>query len=292
MADAVTTAADRLTPALRRALARAFALLTARVPLEDLARAVDTGRLTPRLDAALRALPALLRAEVSPVIAAAVRAGAQASAAAIAQAARSARTRATVPPSAFRQVNARAVERAASKATASLVRAASAGTRQAVRVAVRDAVAGVEGKASAQAAARTIRGVVGLDPRRATAVTRYRARLIKQGADPARASAQAERYAGRLLAQRATTIARTEIIGAANDGRLAAWRAAQDKGLLKAGQRRVWVVTPDDRLCPSCEAMDGQTVDLGEPFESDDFGTVDAPPLHPNCRCTTVLEKS
>lgn len=292
MADAVTTAADRLAPALRRALARAFALLTSRVPLEDLARAVDTGRLTPRLDAALRALPALLRAEVSPVIEAAVRAGARASAAAIKQAARSSRVRGSTPPSAFTQVNARAVERAASKATAALIKAASAGTRQAVRVAVRDAVAGVEGRASAQAAARTIRAVVGLDPRRALAVTRYRKRLVEQGADPATAAARAARYADKLLGQRATTIARTEILSASNEGRLAAWRAAQEKGLLREGQRRVWVVTPDDRLCPSCEAMDGQTVDLGEPFESDDFGAVDAPPLHPNCRCTTVLEKS
>jgi SPP1 gp7 family putative phage head morphogenesis protein len=291
VADAVTTAADRLAPALRRALTRAFALLTGRVPLEDLARAVDTGRLTPRLDAALRALPALLRAEVGPVVEAAVRAGVRASAAAIRDAARATRTRATVPPSAFTQVNERAVARAASKATASLVRRASAGTRQAVRVAVRDAVAGVEGKASAQAAARTIRGVIGLDPRRAGAVATLRRRLVKQGEDPARVAAKTEAYAGRLLRQRASTIARTEILGASNEGRLAAWRAAQDKGLLREGQRRTWVVTEDDRLCPACEAMDGQTVDLGEPFESED-GPVDAPPLHPNCRCTTVLEKS
>jgi len=290
VADAVTTAADRLAAPLRKALDRAFARLTGRVPLEDLARAVDTGRVTARLDAALRALPALLRAEVGPVIEAAVRAGAAASRAAVLTAARGATASASLSLSSFKQVNQRAVDRAASRATASLVRRATAGTRQAIRSAITSAVKGEAGKASAGAAAKTIRGVIGLDPRRAGAVMRMRERLIAQGVSKDRIAAQTSKYAARLLKQRAVTIARTEIIGAANEGRLAAWRAAKEKGLLREGTRRTWVVTEDDRLCPECEAMDGQTVDLDEPFEGD-VGPIDAPPLHPNCRCTTVIAK-
>lgn len=287
-ADPVVTAADRLAPALRRALARAFDRLASSVPLEELARAVQTGRLTPRLVAALDALPASVRAEVLPVIRQAVAAGANAAVDAAARFAT--RTRASVPASAFRQVNPRAVERAASAATARLVRQASRGTKQAIREAVTRAVAGTEGEASRQAVSRAIRSSLGLDPRRARAVTRYREELAAKGLSPDVAATRAARYAERLRGQRAQVVARTEILGAANDGRLAQWRSLQARGLLPDAMEREWVTTPDDRLCPECEGMDGARAAIDEPFSTPD-GDLDAPPLHPNCRCTVRLAK-
>jgi hypothetical protein len=35
--------------------------------------------------------------------------------------------------------------------------------------------------------------------------------------------------------------------------------------------------------------MDGETATVDEPFDTDD-GPLDSPPLHPNCRCTVVLD--
>jgi len=43
------------------------------------------------------------------------------------------------------------------------------------------------------------------------------------------------------------------------------------------------LATLDERTCDVCGPMDGQIFDLKE-FEMG----LNAPPLHPNCRCTTV----
>jgi hypothetical protein len=47
----------------------------------------------------------------------------------------------------------------------------------------------------------------------------------------------------------------------------------------------VWIVTDDERLEVRCEALDGVQVPLGAAFVSG----VQAPPLHPNCRCAVGL---
>jgi hypothetical protein len=59
---------------------------------------------------------------------------------------------------------------------------------------------------------------------------------------------------------------------------------------LPKDQKRAWIVTPDDKICDFCEALDGQAVALDEPFVSDEYGEVDTPPLHPQCRCTMGLD--
>lgn len=87
---------------------------------------------------------------------------------------------------------------------------------------------------------------------------------------------------------RAEMIARTETMDAANEGQQAAWDQAIDDGLLTGNEKQEWIVTPDDRLCPICEDVDGQTVGLDENFEVDG-DEIDGPPAHPNCRCTIGL---
>jgi len=66
-----------------------------------------------------------------------------------------------------------------------------------------------------------------------------------------------------------------------------------DKGLIDAEQTvRVWIITPDDRLCDICEAiptLNPDGVGLDEPFLTPE-GPVDDPPAHPRCRCATGLE--
>lgn len=89
-------------------------------------------------------------------------------------------------------------------------------------------------------------------------------------------------------ADRAEVIARTEVQRASNQGQLEAWDQATDAGLLTGNEQKEWIVTPDDRLCPVCEPMDGQNVGLNEDFDVDG-DRIDGPPAHPNCRCTLGL---
>lgn len=137
--------------------------------------------------------------------------------------------------------------------------------------------------------ATIVQTIVGLDPRRSLALYNYRQRLVDAGLLSSTVDKRAAQYAKRLLADRAITIARTEIMFAANSGQRESWRQAQASGLLKPTQRRRWMITPDDRLCPLCRAMNGRTTLIGQPYRTPDGRFVLSPPLHPKCRCTDVL---
>ena len=178
---------------------------------------------------------------------------------------------------AFRVRNPLAV-RAAEAQAARLVTRVSAETRAAIRAAI---VSGVGAGESRSAVVARVRAVIGLTERQARALARFAA----SGAS----AASVERYRRRLLRQRAQTIARTETMAAANAGQQQAWRAAQDAGLLSGDAQRRWIVTPDDRLCPLCQSVGGQVTGINEPFRTP-VGDVMNPPLHPNCRCTSVLD--
>lgn len=86
--------------------------------------------------------------------------------------------------------------------------------------------------------------------------------------------------------ERANLIARHETLLASNEGQRQAWDQAVDEGLLTGNEKRVWIVTPDDALCPLCEPLDGATAPLDGEYP-DDGG--DGPPLHVQCRCTEGL---
>lgn len=86
-------------------------------------------------------------------------------------------------------------------------------------------------------------------------------------------------------AERAETIARTESMTAVHQGQREAWSQAIDDGLLPEDVKRVWIVTDDDKLCPICAPLDGETAGIDENFVED----IDGPPAHPNCRCTEGL---
>ena len=49
-----------------------------------------------------------------------------------------------------------------------------------------------------------------------------------------------------------------------------------------------WLTTYSDRTCEACMAMDGQIKPITEAFVSGEFGAVNNPPLHPNCRCSII----
>jgi SPP1 gp7 family putative phage head morphogenesis protein len=88
--------------------------------------------------------------------------------------------------------------------------------------------------------------------------------------------------------ERAELIARTESMRAANEGQQQLWDQAVEAGVLTGTEKQEWITTPDDRLCPICEPLDGQQVGLDEMFDADGE-EIEGPPAHPNCRCTVGL---
>lgn len=198
-----------------------------------------------------------------------------------------------------------------------LIRQITADTREGIRRIVGDAMA-YGGHPYEQA--RQIRSLIGLTDRQAAAVSNFRnlletkdreamTRALRDrrfdptldralGADAEMDLSQEQidrqvgRYAERMLNNRAENIARTETVRAANAAQNAAWDQAADKGLLdRDSLRRQWLVTPDDRLCIYCAEvpdMNPDGVGLGGYFETP-LGPVKYPPLHPQCRCVTVI---
>ena len=139
-------------------------------------------------------------------------------------------------------------------------------------------------------AAKVIRNMVGLTEKQSIAASRYRDKISNQDRPTDQVERMAARYESKLLRYRGETIARTEIITSAHQGQKEAWQQAVDEGLLDPSEtNREWITTDDDRLCPICEPMNGQIVELNEPFIDGDGEHVDEPPVHPNCRCTVGI---
>lgn len=116
--------------------------------------------------------------------------------------------------------------------------------------------------------------------------------IMRQGLTEAKIDTMATAYRDRLLRERAENIARTETINAANSGQRLLWEEGVAQGQIDtARMRQKWLVTPDDRLCFRCSQMKGEFAfaEIGEPFVAPDGTTVDQPPLHPRCRCSTRL---
>jgi len=121
---------------------------------------------------------------------------------------------------------------------------------------------------------------------------------IKQGegANKLRGRIQ-EVYIG-VSKNRAAMIARTEVMRAANQATLAAYKQS---GVVEGKE---WLVAKDERTCEFCLQMEKSFSQVGLddnfiPKDTDlegteggilklDYGNLDAPPLHPRCRCTIV----
>lgn len=185
----------------------------------------------------------------------------------------------------FDLTNPRAVRFAAEHGGA-LIREVSEATRNGVRTLIAN---GIAGGRPPVATARQIRDLVGLTDRQAQAVENYQAELLEEGRAEAQVERMVSRYGTKLLNQRAKLIARTETIRASSEGQLETWRQAAGNGLINpAKTTRRWVATDDDRTCPICLDLDGQTVGFYEPFQSI-VGPVMASPVHPGDRCSQVL---
>lgn len=171
-------------------------------------------------------------------------------------------------------------QKIAKRSAAQRVSDASAETKRAIRKVIVRAIA--EGLAPPEAA-REVRRVIGMSAQQAQAAMNYRKSLKAAGVGGDKLDRAMDRYTSRKIRDRASTIARTEVMRALNEGQLDSVEELQAEGLLTEAAQKEWIVTPDDALCPDCEEMDGVTIPVDEDF------ALEGPPAHPNCRCTIAI---
>jgi len=266
---AIHRIADRLAPEMRQAFLRAVKLLRERLDVTRLRELLNRGD-----QGELGAFWQAFEQEVGPELRAPIRE-------AVMQTGERTGRQFGLR---FDMTNPRAIT-AIDNLAATLIHDITLESREAIRAVLR---AGFNEGVTVPDMARRIRGSVGLNARSALAVENFRAAQLDQGIDPEVVDERADRYAQRLLRQRATNIARTETMAASNLGQQAVWQEAQHEGLIGAATR-IWITTPDDRLCEICEPMDGQVRGLNEPFITGEGFSVDLPPAHPQCRCAVGL---
>jgi hypothetical protein len=134
--------------------------------------------------------------------------------------------------------------------------------------------------------AEEIKEYIGLNTRQAGSFLKYKYGLEGQGMNPNRIAKLTESYYKKLVKERALLIARTETINAAAAGYREQLIQASEQGLLDASKWEVmWLVTPDDRLCPLCQAMSGKRREINGVYQDGPGAGKNCPTLHPRCRC-------
>lgn len=273
---ALARLAEKLAPSLRRAFLAAVAKLQANIDLDKLAAALAANQLTAAEAAAkLNEFPEMYGELAAPLKAGFI-VGAGLALRELAQSGLSL---------SFTLINPAAV-RYAEGAVLDLVQPFKENARETIRTFLAKSLSG---ETTPSGAAKDIRDLIGLDPRRVQAADNFWARLVEEGVDDKTIERRVGRYMDALLRQRAETIARTEVHKAAGAGQQEAWEEAARQGLVdRTGQSKVWITTWDEVLCPLCEPMDGVAVGMDESFDTPN-GPMDFPDMHPNCRCTANL---
>jgi SPP1 gp7 family putative phage head morphogenesis protein len=149
------------------------------------------------------------------------------------------------------------------------------------------------GEFTPQQVARGLRDTIGLTNQQTGWVENFRQRQITDRMAAGRTFDQAvadsekatNRYHDRIHKYRTETIARTEILRASNEGRREAWEQGVQDGFIGADWVKIWSTEFDDRTCEECSPLDGETAPVLGDFPWGD------PPLHPNCRCTLLLDE-
>jgi len=168
--------------------------------------------------------------------------------------------------------------------------------RDVVRTVVTQAVTGAPGWMGTMTGgpdwtgvSRQVRNTIGLTAQQAGWVTNHYDRAytsaLSSGASLSQAATLAQRSAHRYQTSvhryRANTIARTETMRAASEGRQQAWNQGMTEGFIDSLWQKEWIAESD--ACEVCQAIDGQRVGVKDSF------SVGEPPAHPNCRCDVLL---
>jgi hypothetical protein len=181
----------------------------------------------------------------------------------------------------------RAIAWAQTRAGASIA-GISEESRQAVARIIAD---GLRSKLDMEQMAARIETIVGLDQRQAKSLDRFYGETLEQlmdeGASFNEATQEVRERAkplyDRMIRYRGLRIARTEMVTAANQGRVLSWFEIDSQGLMPPDSQRIWITALDERTCSVCAPKHRQTVAWDSDF---DFGS---PALHPHCRCSIEL---
>lgn len=289
-------AADSAQPAVAVTFIDGVNRVASEVTPELVAKLVEIGALDRIVDHSIdwQFMELLLQKGIKPDIIAAIKASADSASLQTAETIKAALG--VTPDLTFNATSPRLI-RWINNNTAEMVRGVTAESREAIKTVIGRSI---NDDLSPQEAFGAIRRTIGLTQQMATAAQNIYDNGINEGLDHDEAALEADTYAQRALGIRANNIARTETMAAANQGQNEGWDQAADQGYFNPNDAEVeWVTTPDDRLCPTCAAMDG----VRRPFDGmwhvtiyDAKGRargavdIDNPSMvHPLCRCTHKL---
>ena len=134
--------------------------------------------------------------------------------------------------------------------------------------------------------------LVGLTPRQAESVQRFRQGLVEAGERPGRVQEVVTRRVETVRQKRAESISRTEGLNVVHLGQQQRWEQSVRDGLLDPTRlRRFWILGP--RPCPATCApipsMNPDGVGLDEPFQTPK-GSLMRPTAHTLCMCAVAGE--
>jgi len=161
-----------------------------------------------------------------------------------------------------------------------------AGTKSGIRQVT---LRGLQDGLSPREQSKAIRSMVGLLPRHVVAVQNYKENLLSSGMDASTVDKLAGKYASKLLRYRADTIGLTESHTSTNEGARQVNQDAIKRGIIAEDEYlQEWLTAADKSRCDKCGGMQGKTAKVNGDFSGDGRG----PPLHPRCRCTTILVRN
>ena len=179
------------------------------------------------------------------------------------------------------------IERQGASAVVGITTSTQAGIQELIARGLRDQIAPVE-------VAQRIGKLAGLTPRQVTAVENFRAATFKRLVPVPEAltpsvqrviDQEVDRYRKRQLLLRGRGIAETETQTAIRAGEEAFYDQGIREGAIEAENViRTWRTVGDDRVCPICFPLHGQSVPFNQEFQTS-AGPMRGPPAHNRCRC-------
>ena len=175
----------------------------------------------------------------------------------------------------------------AAKEAGSLIRQVSTEQRDMVREYI---TRSTQGEFTVQQVARGTRDIVGLTSQQAGWVENFRNREILSQMNGGKSFDEAydasekatARYQKRIHKYRSETIARTETLRAASEGRQQAWSQGIEAGFISVYAKKKWLAEFD--ACDICGPLGGM-----DPIPIKSSFPIGEPPAHPNCRCDVLL---
>jgi hypothetical protein len=150
----------------------------------------------------------------------------------------------------------------------------------------------VNGNLTADETAKMLRDHLGIPDKTSQDIEARIGELVGEGVTKAGALAHGAETARIATQERVAEFGEGQAFQAGTEGQRQAWRQGVEQGVLPRNVRRYWVDREDDRVCPICQGLHGQSAGLEEAFTSTYNGkrVMNPGEAHPvGCRCGAVL---